>query len=108
MSSRVMYVVSCRIPSKFEKDWNRWHNEEHIPMVLSQPGFMTVRKFKCISNSSQEAEYFVLYELRNQAAYDKYVKSEEGARLRQHYLDAYGTKTRIIRWAMLETFNLVK
>jgi heme-degrading monooxygenase HmoA len=108
MSSRVMYIVSCRLPVKFEQQWNRWHNEEHIPMVLSQPGFMNVRKFRCLSNNKQEVEYFVLYELRNQAAYDNYVKSEEGARLRQHYLDAYGTKTKIVRWAMCETFTLAK
>ena len=76
-------------------------------------GFESTRIYDCSEiqvycQQQPGSEYFVLYELRNQAAYDKYVKSDEGARLRQHYLDAYGTKTRIIRWAMLETFNLVK
>ena len=75
--SRIMNIVSCRLPMKFEEQWNRWHNEKHIPMVLRQPGFMNVGKFRCLSNNKQEVEYFVLYELRNQAAYDNYVKSEE-------------------------------
>ncbi|PWT94212.1 MAG: hypothetical protein C5B54_00345 [Acidobacteria bacterium] len=108
MSAKVMYVVRVRIPTKDEVKWNKWHNEEHIPLVLEQPGFLRVRKFRMISNSSDEAEYFVLYELRNQAAYEKYVTSDEGEKIRQHYLDAYGPKTKITRWAWLETFQLVK
>lgn len=108
MAGRVMYVVHVKIPVKDEKQWNRWHDQEHIPRVLAQPGFLQVRKFRCISNDTREAQYFVLYELRNQAAYDRYVKSEEGARLRQEYLDRYGTNTRITRWAWQETFKLPK
>jgi heme-degrading monooxygenase HmoA len=101
-----MYVVNCKIPAKLESEWNHWHNAEHIPLVLRQPGFLSVRKFRCLTNSTKEAEYFVLYELRNQAAYEKYVQSDEGARLRQHYLDAYGAHTKIVRWAMVEAFSL--
>lgn len=108
MASRVMYVVRIRIPVREEEDWNKWHNEEHVPAVLEQPGFVQVRKFKSLSNSNKESEYFVLYELQNQAAYDKYVKSAEGERLRQLYLDTYGAKTKITRWAWQETFNLIK
>jgi Domain of unknown function (DUF4286) len=108
MGSRIMYVVRIRIPVREEEDWNKWHNEEHVPAVLAQPGFLQVRKFKSISNSSKESEYFVLYELQNQAAYDKYVKSAEGEKLRQQYLDTYGAKTTITRWAWQETFNLIK
>ncbi|HEY4491349.1 MAG TPA: DUF4286 family protein [Acidobacteriota bacterium] len=108
MAARVMYVVHVTIPVKEEKQWNRWHDQEHIPRVLSLPGFLQVRKFRCISNDPKEAQYFVLYELRNQAAYERYVKSEEGTRLRQEYLDRYGTKTRITRWAWQETLHLLK
>jgi heme-degrading monooxygenase HmoA len=103
-----MYVVRVKIAIKEEKEWSRWHDEVHIPRVLAQPGFIQVRKFRCISSSTIEAEYFVLYELRNRAAYNQYVKSEEGAKLRQEYLDAYGGKTKITRWAWEESFHLVK
>lgn len=108
MSARVLYVVRVRLPARQEKEWNRWHNEDHIPKVLDQPGFIHVRKFRTITNKEDEVEYFVIYELRNQAAYDKYVKSDEGAALRQHYLDAYGATTKITRWACVETFQKVK
>lgn len=107
-SGRIMYVVRVKVPVDEEKKWNKWHNEQHIPKVLSQPGFIQVRKFRSITNKSQEAEYFVLYELRNQAAYDQYVRSEEGKLLRQEYLDAYASKTEITRWAWQETFSLFK
>ena len=103
-----MYVVQVRIPVKEEGAWNKWHNEEHIPRVLAQPGFLQVRKFRCISNDQEEAQYFVLYELRNQTAYERYARSEEGAKLRQEYLDAYGPKTKITRWAWQETLHLMK
>lgn len=108
MAGRVMYVVRIRISTADEKAWNQWHNEEHIPLVLAQPGFIQVRKFRSFSSTSKEAEYVVCYELRNQAAYEKYVKSEEGSQLRQQYLDAFGTKTKIERWTWLETFSLMK
>ncbi len=108
MAGKVLYVVRVKISVRDESRWNQWHNEQHIPMVLQQPGFLQVRKFRCLSNNPEEADYFVIYELRNKEAYDRYVKSEEGEWLRQHYLDAYGTRTKIVRWACEETFSLVK
>ena len=108
MPNRVVYVVRARIPIKDEKEWNRWHNEEHIPRVLAQPGFIQVHKYRSISTNKDEAEYHVLYELQNQTAYHNYVESEEGRNLRQEYLDAYGPRTKITRWAWLETFHLMK
>jgi Domain of unknown function (DUF4286) len=108
MSLRVMYVVHVRLPVEAEKEWNDWHNKEHIPLVLAQPGFMSARKFRTISNDRKQAEYFVLYELRNQAAYEKYVKSEDANLLRQQYLDKYGPQTKITRYAWMETFQILK
>lgn len=102
-----MYVVRIKIGAADEESWNKWHNEEHIPLVLALPGFLHVRKFRALSNP-REAEYIVCYELRNLAAYEAYVRSDEGAALRQQYLDAFGTKTQIERWTWLETFSLTK
>ncbi len=103
-----MYVVRVRIPVKEEPEWNRWHDEVHIPRVLAQPGFIQARKFRSVTNRNKEAEYYVLYELQNQAAYLQYAKSEEGAKLRQEYLDEYGAHTKITRWAWQETLHLIK
>ncbi len=108
MPGKVLYMVRVKISVREEAQWNKWHNEEHIPMVLEQPGFLQVRKFRCLSNNPAEAEYFVMYELRNREAYERYVKSDEGERIRQHYLDAYGGRTKISRFACEETINLVK
>ena len=108
MPARFMYVVRVKIPMKEEKEWNRWHDKIHIPKVLAQPGFLQVRKFRAISSGTKESEYFVLYELQNQAAYRRYAQSDEGAKLRQEYLDAYGAKTKITRWAWQETLHLIK
>jgi hypothetical protein len=108
MAARFMYVVRARVPLRIEKQWNQWHDHEHIPKVLAQPGFVQVRKFRSMSDRPNEAEYFVLYELQNQNAYTQYVQSEEGARLRQEYLDEYGSITKITRWAWQETLHLLK
>ncbi len=108
MAARFMYVVRVKISVKDEKEWNKWHDKVHIPKVLEQPGFIQVRKFRAVSNGAKEAEYFVMYELRNVAAYVQYAQSEEGAKLRQEYLDVYGSKTKITRWAWQETFHLMK
>ncbi len=103
-----MYVVHVRLPVEIEEEWNQWHNEQHIPQVLTQPGFIGVRKFRTITNDRRQAEYFILYELRNQAAYEKYVQSEDGELLRQQFLDKYGSKIKITRYAWLETFQTMK
>jgi hypothetical protein len=108
MPGRILYVVCLKVGTQFEKEWNDWNDKVHIPMVLAQPGFIQVRKFRSLSSTSKEAEYFVLYELRNQAAYDRYVKSDEAEVLRQHYLDEYGAKTKIVRWVWQETFSMTK
>jgi heme-degrading monooxygenase HmoA len=103
-----MYVVQVTVPLSQEAAWNEWHDKHHLPLVLAQPGFIEVRKFRCMKNAAKEAEYYVLYELRNQAAYNRYVKSEESSRLRQHYLDAFGAKTKITRMTWQETFRMNK
>jgi heme-degrading monooxygenase HmoA len=106
MSRKVLYMIHVKIPVKIEEQWNKWHNNEHIPMISTVPGFLQVRKFRCLSNNPQEADYFVVYELRNREAYDLYVKSEEGQRIRQHYLDAWGSRSKTVHWACEETFTL--
>ena len=108
MSARVLYVVRIKISTGVEQAWNQWHNGEHIPMVLALPGFLSVRKFRSMNSTEKEAEYIVCYELRNIAAYENYVKSDEGEALRQQYLDAFGTKTKIERWTWVECFSLTK
>jgi len=108
MLARVLYSVHFKVPLNKEREWNRWHDQEHIPEVLALPGFVSARKFRCVSNDNKFAQYLVLYELRNMAAYEQYVKSEDGVLLRQKYLDVYGTATHINRRVWKETLNLVK
>jgi len=105
MASRILYVVCIRIPVKDEKKWNAWHDREHIPRVLALPGFIEVRKFRSMSSTRKEAEYFVLYELRNRQAYQKYVRSEDARLLREDSLDHYGYRGIVTRWVWEETFR---
>ena len=53
MSGRVMYVVRIRISTKDEEEWNKWHNEEHIPQVLAQPGFLECSEVSFIFQQQQ-------------------------------------------------------
>ena len=103
-----MYVVQVKLPLDQEERWSRWYDTEHVPLVLAQPGFMEVRKFRCMNDSKKEAEYWVQYELRNQAAYDRFVNSEDAHIIRQHHLDAFGSTVKITRMTWKETFRLKK
>ena len=105
MSPRIMYVVHVSVPLDQEDRWNRWYNAEHVPLGLEQPGFIEMRKFRSMSEGKNEAEYYMLYELRNQAAYENFVKSEDASVIRQHHLDAFGSTVKISRMTWKETFR---
>lgn len=108
MSPRIMYVVQVKVPLDQEERWNRWYDAEHVPLVLEQPGFIEMRKFRSLNEGRKEAEYTMLYELRNLAAYENFVNSEDAAVIRQHHLDAFGATVKISRTTWKETFRQKK
>lgn len=103
-----MYVVQVKLPRELEEKWNHWYDAEHVPLVLEQPGFIEMRKFRAMNDNKKEAEYWMVYELRNQSAYDRFVNSEDANIIRQHHLDAFGTSCKISRMTWKETFRQKK
>jgi hypothetical protein len=44
-ASRYVFVVGHEIPRNKHKEFTVWYNTEHIPGLLSVPGFLTARRF---------------------------------------------------------------
>jgi hypothetical protein len=44
-SSKYVFVVGHEIPRHKRKEFTAWYNIEHIPGLLSVPGFLTARRF---------------------------------------------------------------
>jgi len=50
-----------------EADFNRWYNEEHIPELMSLPGFLSARRFEV---DGEGHKFLAIYELENTRALD--------------------------------------
>jgi hypothetical protein len=44
--SKFVFVVGHEVPKNRHQEFNVWYNTEHIPALLSVPGFLDVRRFR--------------------------------------------------------------
>ncbi|HEX7124615.1 MAG TPA: hypothetical protein VF406_02420 [Thermodesulfobacteriota bacterium] len=56
--------LACRdVPAEHEAEFNRWYDEEHVPMVRRVPGVLGARRFRASSGSPR---YLALYDLAHE------------------------------------------
>ncbi|HTE86801.1 MAG TPA: hypothetical protein VK821_18965 [Dehalococcoidia bacterium] len=90
-SSKLVYVVAVDMEPDWEDEANRWYNDEHIPALLSVPGYIGARRYVAVEG---EPKYLNWYEIdsmdtfRSEARH-KAVDTPWTARVRPH------TKTRL-------------
>jgi Domain of unknown function (DUF4286) len=58
-------VTTADIVDGVHDEFNRWYNERHVPDLLSCPGFLTARRYRCIDGQPQ---YLAIYEVESEAA----------------------------------------
>ncbi len=49
-------IVRSFVNSKFEKEWDEWHSNIHIPELLKEPGFLKATKFQRAGGTGEEPE----------------------------------------------------
>ena len=59
-AAKAQFLVLCDTPDEHEAEFNRWYNEEHLPLMLKFPGILGARRFRA---SDGQPRYFTLYDL---------------------------------------------
>jgi uncharacterized protein (TIGR02118 family) len=84
---RIILIVQTDIDPEMEEEFNRWYEEEHIPLLLQVPGVLSARR-----GVSQEGspKYVTIYEHENMnvqksSAYQRAVETEWTKRIRPHF-----------------------
>jgi hypothetical protein len=69
------FVVGMAVNPAHEEEYNRWYDEEHIPILMRHDGWLGARRYRC---ESQVAEYLTIYE----AAHDRLLSPSARADVR--------------------------
>lgn len=69
------FVVGMAVNQAHEDEYNRWYDEEHIPILMRHDGWLGARRYRC---ETQVCEYITVYE----AAHDRLLSREARADVR--------------------------
>ena len=77
--TQVIRVVISQVKSEIEKEYVRWLNDTHVPMLLEFKRLRGVATYKLTSEteSSEYAEYMLILEFDNQERFEAYQASPE-------------------------------
>ncbi len=98
MERKGLYIVMASISPEKEEAFNKWYNEEHLPMNLEiMPGILSGRRYKIISGSPHEEKYryMAMYEYKNYEMLEaaqgpERERSELRKRLHREYNEMFG------------------
>lgn len=84
---RIILIVQMDIAPEMEEEFNRWYEEEHIPLLLQVPGVLSARRG--VSNEGSP-KYIAIYEHENinvqkSSAYQRAIETEWSRRIRPHF-----------------------
>lgn len=65
MMSHALFVAIGDAPPEHEDEFNRWYDEEHLPMLSQVPGVLRARRF--VDLQGRKPRYIALYELDHEA-----------------------------------------
>ena len=71
----VIFVVRANVNKDKEAAFNKWYNEEHVPMLLRYNGAVSARRYKKILGDDKY-EYMAVYEFANEAVFAGFQKSD--------------------------------
>jgi hypothetical protein len=86
MPSKLVYVVALDMEPEWEEETNRWYNEEHIPALLSVPGYFGARRYISVDG---QPKYLNWYEIDSLETFRSDARHKAGetpwtARIRPH------------------------
>lgn len=83
---RIILIVRTDVTPEMEGEFNRWYNEEHIPLLLKVPGVLSATRG---INTGGGQKYIAVYvhenvEVQKSTAYQKVVDTDWTKRIRPH------------------------
>jgi hypothetical protein len=55
-----VHVVGLDVQAGYEETFERWYTEEHLPGVLTRPGWLAAHRYRCLAG---EPEQLVIFDL---------------------------------------------
>lgn len=99
----VLFVVKATITKDQEPAFNRWYNEEHIPQFLQFKGAVSARRYKALQGEDRY-QYMAVYELADEAAFDRLMQSEHFKALKAEYDAHFGATSARARFAYVQVW----
>lgn len=59
-----LLVVHTDVDPAYEEAFHRWYNEDHVPALIGQPGFIRARRY--VSVEGQQPKYLAIYEFERE------------------------------------------
>ncbi|MBI2832509.1 MAG: EthD family reductase [Chloroflexi bacterium] len=91
-----------------EKEWHKWYDEKHIPMILTFPGCKRVKRYKKTVDNGKTSypTYLAVYEFESAKAAEAYFKSKLREEVVADSASTWGQGgTRQSWWAQYECFK---
>jgi hypothetical protein len=84
-----LFVVRATIEKQCEEAFNRWFDEEHVPLVLRYNGAVSGRRYRRIAGEDKY-EYMALYEVASEEVLQEFLRSDALKELRAEYDRHFG------------------
>jgi antibiotic biosynthesis monooxygenase (ABM) superfamily enzyme len=97
----VIFVVRANVAKEKEAAFNKWYNDEHVPMLLRYNGAVSARRYKKILGEDKY-EYMAVYEFANEAVFERFQKSDYLNELITEYNANFGEVTQRERSAYVQ------
>jgi len=77
-SSGFVFVVGHEVPRHKHKEFNIWYNTEHLPALMTVPGFLTGRRFRLserevppmVSRGGTVSQYLTVYDIESPRVFE--------------------------------------
>ncbi len=63
-SPQFLLVVHTDVDLAHEEAFNRWYNDDHVPALVGQPGFVRARRY--VRVEGEQAKYLAIYEFERE------------------------------------------
>jgi hypothetical protein len=97
----VLFTVKATITKDREDAFNRWYDEEHVPQFLRFPGAVSARRYRALADEDRY-QYMAVYELRDQATYQRLMESDHFKDLKAEYDRHFGGVSERVRSAWVQ------
>jgi antibiotic biosynthesis monooxygenase (ABM) superfamily enzyme len=62
----MLLVVHTSVDPAHEAEFNAWYDEDHVPALVRQPGFVRARRYVCVEGQDQNPMYLAIYEFERE------------------------------------------